>query len=46
MYYKMQLITAIYCLNLFHSLLDQPLNAVSIWGISITCVVHIQLHLD
>jgi len=27
MYYKMQLITAIYCLTLFHSLLDQPLAA-------------------
>jgi len=27
MYYKMQLI---YCLNLFHSLLEQPLTAVSI----------------
>ena len=27
MYYKMQLITVIYCLNLFKSLLDQPLAA-------------------
>ena len=27
MYYKMQLITAIYCLNLFQSLLGQPLAA-------------------
>jgi len=27
MFYKMQLIIAIYCLNLFQSLLDQPLAA-------------------
>ena len=27
MFYKMQLITAIYCLTLFQSLLDQPLAA-------------------
>ena len=27
MFYKIQLITAIYCLNLFQSLLDQPLAA-------------------
>ena len=27
MFYKMKLITAIYCLNLFKSLLDQPLAA-------------------
>jgi len=30
MYYKMQLITAIYCLTLFQSLLDQPLAASNI----------------
>ena len=39
MYYKMQLITAIYCLTLFHSLLDQPLAAEL--SLNVNCDVYI-----
>ena len=39
MYYKMQLITAIYCLTLFHSLLDQPLAAEL--SLNVKCDVYI-----
>ena len=38
-YYKMQLITAIYCLTLFHSLLDQPLAAEL--SLNVNCDVYI-----